>query len=99
MNGFLIGILSFVNQILAVLLILGATISGFTQPMGPAFSLPQPWNYVAGGVIGLVAGLITAAIVCGLIAAIVTIASELSAIRAHMSVVPVITERRAREGY
>jgi hypothetical protein len=99
MNNFLIGILSLVNQVLAVLLIVGGTLGGIAQPMETYVSLPQPWSYVLGGAFGLIGGLITAAIVCGTIAAIVTIARELSAIRAHMSVVPVITERRARDGY
>jgi hypothetical protein len=99
MNNFLIGVLSLVNQILAVLLIIGGTLSGIAQPMGGYYSVPQPWSFVIGGVVGLIGGLIAAAIVCGTIAAIVTIARELSAIRAHMSVVPVITERRARDGY
>jgi hypothetical protein len=99
MNNFLIGILSLVNQILAVVLIVGATLGGVTQPMGDYYAAPQPWGYVIGGVVGLIGGLIAAAVVCGTIAAIVTIARELSAIRAHMSVVPVFTERRARDGY
>jgi hypothetical protein len=99
MNHFLIGILSLVNQVLAVILIVGATVSGVAQPMGGYYSVPQPWSYAIGGVVGFIAGLIAAAVVCGTIAAIVTIARELSAIRAHMSVVPIITERRARDGY
>jgi hypothetical protein len=99
MNNFLIGILSLVNQILAVLLIVGATLGGIAQPMGFYDAVPRPWGNVIGGVIGLIGGLIAAAVVCGTIAAIVTIARELSAIRAHMSVVPVITERRARDLY
>jgi hypothetical protein len=99
MNHFLIGVLSLINQILAVLLIIGGTLSGITQPMSAYYSVPQPWSYLIGGLLGLIGGLIAAAVVCGTIAAIVTMARELSAIRAHMSIVPVITERRARDGY
>jgi hypothetical protein len=99
MNHFLIGVLSLVNQILAVILIVGATLSGIAQPMGGYYDVPQPWSYVVGAVTGLIGGLVAAALVCGIIAAIVTIARELTAIRVQTSMGPVITDRRARDGY
>jgi hypothetical protein len=81
MNRFLIGVLNVINQILAVLIILGATVTGATHPVEPYTALDQPWPMLVGGVIGFVSGLVTAALVCGLIAAIVTISRELTWLR------------------
>jgi hypothetical protein len=99
MNDFLIGILSLLNQLLAILIILAATIGGASQPTESLYAVGQPWQMLVGGLIGFLAGLVSAGLVCGLIAAIVTISRELTAIRAHMGVFPVITEKRARSAY
>jgi uncharacterized protein YqgC (DUF456 family) len=93
MNGFLIGILNIVNQLLALFIIVSATIAGaqgqFAAYYG-AYAPTQPWPALVGGILGFIAGLIVAGLVCGFVAAIVTISRELTVIRDHLAYPPVI---------
>jgi hypothetical protein len=87
MNRLLIGILDIVNKLLALFLIVSATIEGYRGEFAGRFypeSLP-PTAHVLWGVVGFIIGLVLAGIFAGFIAAIVTIARELSAMRELLS--------------
>lgn len=80
MNDFLVGTLGFLNALFALAIIGGGAIAGSAIVNDPFFrgSDIEP---VAGAVIGGLAGLVVAALVCGLIAAAVNISNRLSQIK------------------
>lgn len=87
MNRLLIGILDIINKLMALLIIVSATVEGYRGDFAGSLPLPpagaaQP---VLGALIGFVIGLALAGIFSGFIAAIVTIARELSALRELMA--------------
>lgn len=83
MNRLLIGILDIVNKVLALFLIVSATIEGYRGGFAGRYypeALP-PSEHVLWAVIGFIIGLVLAGIFAGFIAAIVTIARELTTMR------------------
>ena len=88
MNRLLIGILDVVNKLLALFIIVSATIEGYLGDFGgyiavtPA-GVPQRALWT---VIGFLIGLALAGIFSGFIAAVITIARELVALREMLAV-------------
>jgi hypothetical protein len=88
MNRLLIGILDIINKLLALLIIISATIEGYRGDFAGSYfvapaSVAQQALWTA---IGFVLGLALAGVFSGFIAAIVTIARELTALRELMAV-------------
>jgi hypothetical protein len=88
MNRLLIGILDIVNRLVALLIIVSATVEGYRGEFaGSVFVEPQGVAQQAlWTVLGFILGLALAGIVSGFIAAIVTIAREVAALRELMAV-------------
>lgn len=88
MNRLLIGILDIINKLLALLIVISATVEGYRGEFaGSVFVVPQgAAQQVLWTVLGFVLGLALAGIFSGFIAAIVTIARELVALRELMAV-------------
>lgn len=88
MNRLLIGILDIVNKILALLIIISATVEGYRGDFaGRLFVPPESVAQQAlSTVIGFIIGLALAGIFAGFIAAVITIARELIAMRELLSV-------------
>ncbi len=88
MNRLLIGILDIINKLLAMLIIISATVEGYRGDFaGSYFAAPAGLaQQVLWTVIGFIIGLALAGIFSGFIAAIVTIARELVALRELMAV-------------
>ncbi|HZS85350.1 MAG TPA: hypothetical protein VFA50_20945 [Stellaceae bacterium] len=94
MNGFLVGILNVLNQLLAIFLIVSGTIAGVHgrfEPYYGAYGPPQSWEAVIGGVIGFVCGIIAAGLICGFVALIITISRELNLIRDRLAYPPIVS--------
>jgi hypothetical protein len=89
MNRLLIGILDIVNKLLALFMIVSATIEGYRGDLAARFyavAVPAlPAEHLLWAAIGFVVGLVLAGTFAGFIAAIVTIARELSAMRELLS--------------
>lgn len=88
MNRLLIGILDIINKLLALLIIISATIEGYRGDFAEGY-IAQPASVAQQAlwtVIGFIIGLALAGIFSGFIAAIITIARELSALRELMAV-------------
>jgi hypothetical protein len=86
MNRLLIGILDIVNKLLALFIIVSATIEGYLGDFGGyvvATGVPQRALWT---VIGFIIGLALAGIFSGFIAAVITIARELIALREMLAV-------------
>ncbi len=88
MNRLLIGILNVINKLLALFIIISATIEGYRGDFtGSYFAVPASTaEHALWTVIGFIIGLALAGIFSGFIAAIVTIARELVALRELMAV-------------
>lgn len=76
MNHFLASIVGFLNGLLALILIIGGAAIG---------SLLENQFNINGVVIGLIAGVILAVVVCGLLAIFISIRNELILIRRLLS--------------
>jgi hypothetical protein len=90
MNRLLIGILDFINKLLAIFVIVSSTASGYLGQFGPYLGADAAAEgsgaYRAlGAVIGFVAGLVVAALVSGFLATIINISREATAIRELMT--------------
>jgi hypothetical protein len=82
MNRLLIGILDFLNKLLAVVLIVSSTISGWYGQFGLyQVVVTDPLHRALATVIGFVIGVVAAAVVSGLLATIITISREMTTIR------------------
>jgi hypothetical protein len=88
MNRLLVGILDIVNRLLALFIIVSATIEGYRGDFaGYVYAAPASQaEQVVWALLGFILGLALAGTVSGFIAAIVTIARELIAIRELLSV-------------
>lgn len=83
MNRLLIGILDILNKLLAIVLIVSSTISGYYGEFdGYVVAIADPLHRVFATLIGFVVGIVAAALVSGLLAAIITIARETMTIHA-----------------
>lgn len=82
MNRLLIGILDLLNKLLALLLIVSGGISGYYGNLGfeTRALYDGPGSHVVWTLLGLVAGLVLAALVSGVLATIITISREATAI-------------------
>ena len=82
MNRLLIGILDILNKLLAILLVLSSTISGYYgQFAGYAVPVDDALHRALATLIGFVIGVVAAALVSGFLAAIITISREMTTIR------------------
>jgi hypothetical protein len=88
MNRLLIGILDVINKLLALFIIVSATVEGWRGDfLGSFYVTPATAaQQVLWAIIGFIIGLALAGIFSGFIAAIVTIARELTAIRELLAV-------------
>jgi hypothetical protein len=82
MNRLLIGILDFLNKLLAVVLIVSSTASGWYGQFGIyQMAVDDPLHRAIGAAAGFVVGIILAAVVSGLLATIINISREMTTIR------------------
>ena len=82
MNRLLIGILDILNKLLAIVLIVSSTVSGYYGEFdGYVVAIPDPLHRALATLIGFVIGVVVAALVSGLLAAIITIAHETTLVR------------------
>lgn len=83
MNRLLIGILDLVNKILALFIIVSATVEGYRGDFAGRLMIAPggPAQQALWTVIGFIIGLALAGIFAGFIAAVITIARELTAMR------------------
>jgi hypothetical protein len=88
MNRLLIGILDIVNKVLALFIIVSATVEGYRGDFaGHFYVMPEsPAQQVLWAVAGFVIGLALAGMFAGFIAAVITIARELTAMRELLAV-------------
>jgi hypothetical protein len=96
MNRLLIGILDIVNKLLAILIILSSTASGYLGRFGAYLATDgadgDPVYRALGAVLGFIAGLVVAALVSGVLATVITLCREATAIRELMTAA--LAERR-----
>jgi len=86
MNRLLIGILDVINKLLALFIIVSATVEGYRGDFAGTFLPPVgAAQQVLWAVVGFVVGLALAGIFSGFLAAIITIARELTALRELMA--------------
>ena len=92
MNRLLIGILDFLNKLVAVVLIASSTVSGWYGEFG-FFEAPvaDPLHRAVATATGFVAGIALAAVVSGVLATIITISREMTAIREMLRDRPLAT--------
>ena len=83
MNRLLIGTLDILNKLVAIALIVVSTVSGYLGNFAEyvPFTLEGTALRVATTIVGLVIGLVTAAIVSGLLATLINISQEATLIR------------------
>jgi hypothetical protein len=82
MNRLLIGILDFLNKLLAIGLIVSSAISGYYGQFGAyRVAVDDPLHRVTATLIGLVIGIVAAALVSGLLATLINISRETTTIR------------------
>jgi hypothetical protein len=82
MNRLLIGILDLLNKLLAVVLVISSTISGYYGQFGTfGVVVDDPLHRALATVIGFVIGVVLAALVSGLLATIINISREMTTIR------------------
>jgi hypothetical protein len=87
MNRLLIGILDLLNKLVAIMVIIVFTAGGYLGNIRdylPVHPPPGVSGQVLSTLIGFVAGLVAAALVCGILATFITIARELIAIRENL---------------
>jgi len=92
MNRLLIGILDLLNKLLAIILVVSSTISGFYGELA-SYGLPVydgPGHRIVMTIIGFIIGLILAALVSGVLATIITISREAAAIHQLLLVRPIV---------
>jgi hypothetical protein len=82
MNRLLIGILDFLNKLLALVLVVSSTVSGYYGEFGTyAVAVDDPIHRAVATLIGFVIGIMLAALVSGLLAAIINMSREMTMIR------------------
>lgn len=82
MNRVLIGILDLLNKLLAILIVLSSTISGYYGQFGAyAVAVDDPVHRALATIIGFVIGIVVAALVSGFLATIINISREMTVIR------------------
>lgn len=92
MNRLLIGILDFLNKLLAVVLVVSSTVSGFYGQFGTyAVAVDDPAHRALATLIGFVIGIVLAALVSGVLATIINISREMTAIREMLRERPLVT--------
>lgn len=91
MNRLLIGILDFLNKLLAVVLVVSSTVSGFYGQFGAyAVAVDDPLHRALATLIGFVIGIVVAALVSGVLATIINISREMTAIREMLRERPLV---------
>ncbi len=82
MNWLLIGILDILNKLLALILVISTTISGYYGEFG-GFAVPvgDPTSRLLATILGFVIGVVLAALVSGFLATVINISREMTAIR------------------
>ena len=82
MNRVLIGILDLLNKLLAILLVLSSTVSGYYGQFGGyELAVDDPVHRAVATAIGFFIGIVIAALVSGFLATIINISREMTAIR------------------
>jgi hypothetical protein len=82
MNRLLIGILDFLNKLLALVLVVSSTVSGYYGTFGTySVAVDDPLHRAVSTLIGFVIGVVLAALVSGLLAAIINMSREMTMIR------------------
>lgn len=82
MNRLLIGILDFLNKLLAIVLVVSSTISGFYGQFATyAVAIDDPLHRAIATLIGFIIGIVLAALVSGVLATIINISREMTTIR------------------
>ena len=82
MNRLLIGILDFLNKLLALVLVVSSTVSGYYGQFGTyAVAVDDPLHRALATLIGFVIGVVLAALVSGFLATIINISREMTTIR------------------
>jgi zinc transporter ZupT len=82
MNRLLIGILDFLNKLLAIVIIVSSTVSGWYGQFGVyQVTVDDPLHRAIAALVGFAAGIILAAVVSGLLATIINISREMTTIR------------------
>jgi hypothetical protein len=92
MNRLLIGILDALNKLLAIVIVVSSTVSGYWGHFGTyAVALDDPVQHGIASAIGFVVGVIVAALVSGFLATIINISREMTAIRHLLNERPLAT--------
>ena len=92
MNRLLIGILDLLNKLLAVVIVVSSTVSGFYGQFGTyAVAIEDPAHRALATLIGFVIGVIFAALVSGFLATIINISREMTTIRELLRERPLVT--------
>lgn len=82
MNRLLIGILDFLNKLLAIELVVSSTISGYYGQFGAySVAVEDPLHRGIATLIGFVIGIVAAALVSGLLATLINMSREMTTIR------------------
>jgi hypothetical protein len=92
MNWLLIGILDGLNKLLAIVIVVSSTVSGYWGHFGTyVVVLDNPLERAIATAIGFVVGVIVAALVSGFLATIINISREMTAIRHLLNERPLVT--------
>lgn len=82
MNRLLIGILDFLNKLLAIVIVASSTVSGFYGQFGGyEVAVDDPLHRGFATLVGFLIGVVVAALVSGLLATIINISREMTTIR------------------
>ena len=82
MNTLLIGILDVLNKLLALVIVVSSTVSGYYGQFGTySVVLDNPVERALATAVGFILGVIVAALVSGFLATIINISREMTAIR------------------
>jgi hypothetical protein len=91
MNWLLIGILDFLNKLLALIIVVSSAVSGYWGQFGMyQLDVADPLHRAIGTLIGIVVGIIVAALVSGVLATIINISREMTAIRLILNERPLV---------
>jgi len=82
MNRLLIGVLDFLNKLLAIVIVVSTTVSGYFGQFGTyQVAVDDPVHRALATLAGLAAGIVLAAAVSGFLATIINISREMTTIR------------------
>ncbi|HUK61343.1 MAG TPA: hypothetical protein VLV50_19080 [Stellaceae bacterium] len=91
MNWLLIGILDGLNKLIAIVIVVSSTVSGYWGHFGTyTVALNSPVEQAIATAIGFVVGVILAALVSGFLATIINISREMTAIRHLLNERPLV---------